>query len=97
MEIIHQRKQAKIEKYVIRKKSTRIDHNYRVGDQVMIKIKTEFKYETPFKGLYEIVQMWTNGSVTLRTGAVTTRVNISCIKPNKNNTEEVNVFNKYEI
>ena len=36
-------KQAQIEKDVIRKKSTTIDHNYRVGDRVMVKKHTYFK------------------------------------------------------
>ena len=36
---ICQRKQEKIEKYVIHKNSTRIDHKYRVVDQVMARKK----------------------------------------------------------
>ena len=36
---IHQRKQSQIEKYVIRKNSTRIDHNYRVVDEVVLEKK----------------------------------------------------------
>ena len=41
----------------------------------MIYRKRAYKYKTPFKGLYEIVQTWTNGLVRLQTGAVTTSVN----------------------
>ena len=73
-----------IEKDVIRKNSTRIDYNYIVGYQVMIRNKAAYKYETPFKDLYEIFQMWTNGTVTLWMGAVTTRINIHRIKPYNN-------------
>ena len=49
-----------------------------------------FEYKTPFKGPHEIFQMWKNGTVTLQTGAVTTRVIIRRIEHYKNNTEEVN-------
>ena len=62
---IRQRKQAQIEKYFIRKNSTIIDHNYIVGDRVMIRKYADFQYETSFKGPFEIFQTWTNRSVTL--------------------------------
>ena len=58
---IRQHKQAQIEKDLICKNYTRIDYYYIVGDQVVIKIKTEFKYDTPFKGMYENSQTCTNG------------------------------------
>ena len=41
---IHQRKQAQIYKDVIRKSSTIIDYNYRVGYQVMIRKHAVLKY-----------------------------------------------------
>ena len=49
----------------------------------MIRIKAAYKYKTPFKGPFEIFQTGTKGSFTLRTGAVTARVNIGRIKPYK--------------
>ena len=52
---ICQRKQAQIEKDVIREKSTRIKYDYRVGDKFMLKNKAAYKYETPFRVLYEIL------------------------------------------
>ena len=48
----------KIEKDVIRKNSTRIDHYHRAGDKVVVRRNQAYKYETPFQGLYEIVQVW---------------------------------------
>ena len=60
----------------------------------MIRIKTLFKYETPFKGLHESVQTWKNGSVTLQTGVVMTIVNILHIKRYESNKEEANVLNQ---
>ena len=78
---IRQRKQAQIYKDVIRENTTRIDHHCGVRDRVMKKSKSACKYETPFKGPYGIFHTWTNGTVTLRTGAVTTIINIRNIKP----------------
>ena len=43
--------------------------------------KSAYKYKTPYRGPYKIVQTWTNGTVTLRMGVVTTRLNIHNIKP----------------
>ena len=66
---ILQRKQGKIEKDILCKNSTRIDHNYRVGNHTMVRKQNDLKYETPFKGLYDIVQTWTNRNVAIQTGA----------------------------
>ena len=47
----------------------------------MTRTKSAYKYKTPYRGPYEIVQTWTNDTVTLRTGAVTMIINIRNIKP----------------
>ena len=73
---IHQNKQAQIGKKTNPRKNTRIGHDYRVGDQVMIRKHTAFKYNTPFKGPYENFQMCTNGTVKLQTGEATIRIKI---------------------
>ena len=78
---ISQHKQPQINKDIIRENTTIIDHDYREGDTVTTTNMSAYKYKTPFKGPYEIVQTWTNGIVTLRMGAVTTRINIRHIKP----------------
>ena len=52
---ICQQKQAQIEKAVIRENSTRIDHDYNIGDKIMVKRNWAYKYETPFQGPYEII------------------------------------------
>ena len=46
----------------------------------MTKIRSVYEYESPFRVPYEIVQTWTNRTVTLQTGAVTHRINIPNIK-----------------
>ena len=86
---MRQRKQAQIEKYVIRENTTRIHYNYRVGDQSTTIKKSAYKYKTLFKGPYEKFQTLTNRTVTLRTGAVTTRINICRIKPYNNSNIEL--------
>ena len=37
--LIRQRKQAQIDKYVIRKNSTRVDYDYIIGDWVVVRVK----------------------------------------------------------
>ena len=71
----------KIDKDVICKNTTRIYHNYRVWDKVMTLTKSAYKYDTPFKVLYEIVQTWKNVTVSVVMGAVTMRINIRNIEP----------------
>ena len=78
---MHHLKQAQIDKYVIRENTTIIDHYYRVGDKVMTKSKSAYKYKILFNGPYENFHTWINGTVALQTGAVTTIINIRNIKP----------------
>ena len=44
----------------------RIPHTYAVGDQVLIKRGTENKYEAPYKGPYNILQINANGTVQMK-------------------------------
>ena len=53
----------------------------RLRDKFPTKNKSYFKYKTPFKGLYAIVQTWENVTITLQMGSVTARINIRNIKP----------------
>ena len=77
---IRQRKQTQINKDVNRENTTIIDYDYRVGDKAMTKIRSAYKYEPPFRGPYEMFWPRNNGTVTLRIGAVTHRINIRNIK-----------------
>ena len=78
---IHQIKKAQIDKYVIRENTTGINRNYRVGNKLMTITKSSYKYKTLFRGPYENFHTRTNGTFTLKMGAVTTRINIRNIKP----------------
>ena len=49
----------------------------------MVRGKNVLKYETPFKGPYEMIQTWSSGTVTIQTGAITDRLNIRRVKPYK--------------
>ena len=70
-----------IEKYIISENSTIIDYDYNILNKVLVRRKQAYKYKTPFQGPYEIIQMWTNKTVTIHTDTVTARINILCIKP----------------
>ena len=65
---------------VIRENTTRTDHYYRVGDKLMTIPKSGYKYETLFRVRYKIVHVWENGTVTLRMGTITMKINICNIK-----------------
>ena len=75
---------AQIDKNIIRKNSTRIDNDYTVVYKLITRNKSEYKYETPFKGLYEIFHTLTNKNATLLTGTVTTKINICNIRTYNN-------------
>ena len=79
-----QRKQSQIGIVIICEKSTRIDYDYNIGYKFMVRRNQAYKYKTQFQGLYEIIQMWTNGTVTIQTGAVPARLNIRPLKPYNN-------------
>ena len=65
-----------------------IDHDYRVGYQVLIRTRSAFKYKTQLQGPYGVFQTWKNCTITLRVGAVTYRTNTHRINPyNMKNTE----------
>ena len=78
---IRQRKQMQIDNDIIQENNNRIDQDYRVGDKVITLTNSAYKYKTPYRGPYKIFQACTNGTVTLRMGAVAMRLNIRNIKP----------------
>ena len=82
-EINQQRKQRLIAKNNAAENATRIPHEYKEGDQVMLKIGTESKYEQPYSGPREIKIVHENGTAQLQMGAVTDTVNIRRLYPYK--------------
>ena len=80
-EIILQQKQDKINKDKIRKNRHRVDHNYKVGDNVMLSKHTEYKYKTTYTSPFVIKQCLTNGMVNLQYGETKSRYSTNLIKP----------------
>jgi hypothetical protein len=64
-----------------RENAKQTPYTYRINDKVMLKIGTENKYETPYKGPYKILTVNTNGTVCLQMGAVIDTVNIRRLQP----------------
>ena len=56
------------------KKNKREDYGYNVRDKFMLNNKNDFKYETPYKGPFDITHFWTDGTVTLQYGAKKTDI-----------------------
>jgi hypothetical protein len=72
-QIIKNRKQKSIDRNNERENVKRVDYDYKVGDPN--------KMEQPQEGPYPIMQVHTNGTVTLQKGNVTPRYNICQIVP----------------
>ena len=87
LELIRQKNQTQINKDNIRKNRHSVDHDYKVGDNVMLTKHTAYKYETPYTGPFVTTQCYTNDMVNLKCGATQIMYNISCIKPYKSDTK----------
>ena len=67
-----------------RENLNRIDHNYNVGDKVLIILKGEeirSKIQIRTEGPYEIIQVYNNGTVKINKGSYNEIINIRRIKP----------------
>ena len=79
---ITQHKQEIINKSNCEENKKRIQHEYNVGDKVLLsKPGTLQKMSTPRKGPYTIERVFSNGTVLLDRGSFTHRVNIRRITP----------------
>ena len=77
-------RQQLVDTRLLRENATRISHDYQVSDQVLKKsvLSLSDKLKPSFTGPHEIIQVHTNGTVTIRlTDNVTERINIRRIKP----------------
>jgi len=83
-ENIRRRKQRIINKSNEAENAKRHDHDYAVGDKVLLaKDGIIRKTELPQEGPYEIVQVYTNGTVRIQRGAVRERLHIRRLTPFK--------------
>jgi hypothetical protein len=80
-EYIRAHKQRLIKNNNTNKNKSCIPHTYHVHEKVMLCKGTEYKYETPFSGPHEILQVNMNGTVHLQVGSVTDMINIRRIQP----------------
>ena len=78
---IRQNKQKVIEKNNKAENAKRVAHLYKEGDPVLLKRGTENKYESPYKGPFNILKVNDNGTVCLRVGAVEDSYNIRRLTP----------------
>ena len=79
---IGKRRQASVDKDNLKENEKRIDFDYAVGQEVLLKKdgiirKLEDKYDGP----YTITDVHTNGTVRIQRGTVNERVNIRRIAP----------------
>ena len=81
---IRGRKQQQIDDNNKRSNKGRIDHNYRIGEMVKLKVYDPTKLQERFKGPYRITQVFTNGTVHLQIKrGISTPINIRKIEPYK--------------
>ena len=86
LDLIRHRNQTQINKDNIRKNRNIVDHDYKVGDNVILTNHTACKYETPFKGPFVITKFFTNVTVNFQCGVAQIRYNICRINPYKSDT-----------
>ena len=86
-ELIRWQKQTQIYRDNSRKNKHRVDYGYKVRDKVILTNHTAYKYETPYKFTFVIIQCFTNGTVMFQYGPTKIRHNIHHIKPYKSDTK----------
>ena len=79
-EHILQRKQLQINHNNKRENMRQNNHQYKVGDKILVKRKKNSKHELEFMGPFPITQINYNGTVRFRKGIINDAVNIRRIK-----------------
>ena len=59
----------------------RNNHQYKVGDKILVKLKKNAKHELNFMGPLPIAQINDNGTVRFQKGIINDATNICIIKP----------------
>jgi lipopolysaccharide biosynthesis regulator YciM len=72
-----------------RENSSRISHDYKVGDKVLLKKPGKHlrKLEAPRTGPHTVAAVYTNGTLHIQKGKVNERVNIRRLLPYFENTD----------
>ena len=80
-EHIRQRKQWRINHNNKRENMRRNNHQYKVGDKILIKRKKNYKHELEFMGQFPITKINDNGTVCFQKVIINDATNIRRIKP----------------
>ena len=81
-DVIRKNKEKSIQKSNDRENKNRIEHDYKIGDKVMLLHKDlQRKLEDPASGPYSIVSVHTNGTVCILRNSTIERRNIRQIQP----------------
>ena len=78
---IRQRKQLRINHNNKRENMRRNNHQYKVGDKILVKRKKNSKDELEFMGPFPIMQINDNGTACFQKGIINDATNIRRIKP----------------
>ena len=80
---IRQRKQDRIDENNKRENAKRLDHQYNIGDQILLRRKKNSKHELEYEGPYPLTAINDNGTVRFQKGIINDVVNLRRIKPYK--------------
>ena len=80
-EHILQRKKLRINHYNKRKNMRRNNHQYKVGDKILVKRKKNSKHELEFMGPFPITQLNENVTFHFQKGIINDATNIRRIRP----------------
>ena len=79
-EHIWQRKKLRINHNNMRENMRRNNHQYKVGENILVKRKKNSKHELEFMGPFPIMQINDNGTVCFQKGIINDATNIHRIK-----------------
>ena len=80
-EHIRQRKQDRINENNKRENKNRRNHQYSLGDKILLRARKHSKHELEYEGPYPVTQVNDNGTIRFQKGIVNDVVNIRRIKP----------------
>ena len=79
---IQEKRQKEMQRNNIRENRSRIDHTYTQGEKVLLdKPGILRKMTVPRQGPYEVERVYTNGTIRIRRGAISERVNLRRVTP----------------
>lgn len=79
---INNKRQQEINRNNARENRSRIPHEYKVGDKVLLRKPGLLRKMTaPRQGPYNVEQVYTNGTIRVRRGAISDRINVRRVTP----------------